>query len=149
RGEASPSAAGLVWPPIGGEPSSVLRDASNRLRLLAAADGAPRQPVTPERALAEARVFAPTATLRHAGEIHEDRWTHSRGLDAHRPLHRIQLGGDSPGLLYISSTTGQAVMDAPLAQQRWNYVGAWLHWLYMFRDRPVDPAWSWLVIALS
>src|SRR5690606_9779290 len=25
----------------------------------------------------------------------------------------------------------------------------WLHWLYMFRDRPVDPAWSWLVIALS
>ncbi|WP_353170865.1 PepSY domain-containing protein [Paracandidimonas soli] len=147
--DVSPSAAGLVLTSVGGEPSYVLRDARNRLRVLVAADGAPRQPVTPERALAEARVFAPTATLRHAGEIHEDRWTHSRGLDAHRPLHRIQLGGDSPGLLYISSTTGQAVMDAPLAQQRWNYVGAWLHWLYMFRDRPVDPAWSWLVIALS
>lgn len=148
-GGASPSAAGLVLTSIGGEPSYVLRDGRNRLRVLAAADGTPRQSVTPERALSEARVFAPTARLRHAGEILEDRWTHSRALDAHRPLHRIRLEGESPGLLYVSSTTGQTVMDAPLSQQRWNYAGAWLHWLYMFRDRPVDPVWSWLVILLS
>jgi hypothetical protein len=40
-------------------------------------------------------------------------------------------------------------MDAPHAQRMWNYVGAWLHWLYMFRDKPIDPVWSWLVIILS
>src|SRR3546814_779847 len=40
-------------------------------------------------------------------------------------------------------------MDAPLSQQRWNYAGAWLHWLYMFRFQSTDPVWSWLVIVLS
>src|SRR5690606_19395355 len=50
---------------------------------------------------------------------------------------------------YVSDTTGQVVMDAPRAERAWNYVGAWLHWLYMFRDRPIDPVWSWIVIALS
>lgn len=146
---APPSEVGLVLTSIGGRPSYVLHERNRPLRVLAAADGMPVRPVAPESALAEARVFAPTAALRYVDEIHEDRWTHSRGLDAHRPLHRIRLDGDSPGLLYISSATGQVVMDAPRHQQRWNYAGAWLHWLYMFRDRPVDPVWSWLVIVLS
>lgn len=145
----APSAAGLVLTSVGGEPSYVLHDEQRRLRVLAAASGEQRERVTPERAVAEARIFAPTATLHHQGNVHEDRWTHSRSLDAHRPLHRIQVEGDTPGLLYISSSTGQLVMDAPLSQQRWNYVGAWLHWLYLFRDHPVDPIWSWLVIVLS
>lgn len=145
----SPSAAGLVLTSIGGEPSYLLHDDSHRLRVLDAGTGQPRAPVTPQSALAEARVFAQGAPVRHAGDVHEDRWTHSRGLDPHRPLHRVEVEGDTPGRLYISSTTGQVVMDAPLYQQRWNYVGAWLHWLYMFRDRPVDPFWTWLVIVLS
>ena len=34
-------------------------------------------------------------------------------------------------------------------QQRWNYVGAWLHWLYFLRMQSVDPVWTWVVIALS
>jgi len=145
----APSSAGLMLTSIGGNPSYVLHDPQNHPRVLAAVDGKQQEPVSPARALAEAQVFAPAAPLRHVDEIHEDRWTHSRSLDAHRPLHRIQVEGETPGLLYISSTTGQVVMDAPLTQQRWNYMGAWLHWLYMFRDRPIDPVWSWLVIALS
>jgi len=146
---ASPSAAGLVLTSIGGEPGYVLHDAGHRLRALSARDGRPQGPVTPGRALAGARAFMPDAPLRYAGTVREDRWTHSGGLDAHRPLHRVQVDGAQPGTLYVSSATGQVVMDAPLYQQRWNYAGAWLHWLYMFRDRPADPAWSWLVIVLS
>ena len=38
---------------------------------------------------------------------------------------------------------------APRMQQRWNYVGAWLHWLYFLRMQSVDPVWTWVVIALS
>jgi uncharacterized iron-regulated membrane protein len=34
-------------------------------------------------------------------------------------------------------------------QQRWNYVGAWLHWLYFLRMQSVDPVWTWVVIVLS
>lgn len=147
-GGSTPSAVGLVLTSIGGESRYLLHD-GRRLRVLDAADGKPLKTVTVEHALAEARVFAPDAPLRHLGEIDEDRWTHSGGLNPHRPLHRIKVGGAAPGLLYVSSTTGQVVMDVPRHQQYWNYAGAWLHWLYMFRDRPVDPGWSWLVIVLS
>ena len=144
-----PSATGAVLTSIGGEPRYVLRGAHGDWRVLSARDGTPQGPATPGQALAAARAYAPDAPLRLEDRIHEDRWTHSRGLDAHRPLYRVIVGGAAPGTLYVSSATGQVVMDAPLSQQRWNYVGAWLHWLYMFRDRPVDPGWSWLVIVLS
>lgn len=148
-GGTPPSDAALVLTSIAGRLRYVVHDGKHRPRVLRAADHMPGPPVGREGALAEAGVFAPAAALRYLGEIHEDRWTHSRGLDAHRPLHRVRLEGDAPGLVYISSATGQVVMDAPRHQQRWNYVGAWLHWLYLFRDRPVDPVWSWLVIVLS
>lgn len=92
------------------------------------------------------QVSIPTEYL---GLVNEDQWTHSRGLDSHRPLHKVQVFGPDPMTLYISSQTGQVVLDAPRTQQRWNYVGAWLHWLYVFRTTSVDPVWSWIVIVLS
>lgn len=99
--------------------------------------------------LASAQAFLPNATAHEIGTVNEDRWTHSRGLDAHRPLHIVQMEDPDRTRLYLSSATGEVVLDAPLAQRAWNYVGAWLHWLYYFRDRPVDPGWSWIVIVLS
>lgn len=49
----------------------------------------------------------------------------------------------------MSSHTGEVVLDAPHVQQRWNYAGAWLHWLYFLRMQSVDPVWTWVVIVLS
>jgi len=139
---------GLTLTSIGGQPSW-LRLEGQRLLVFSATDNKPVAVITPERALAEAQQFAPKAKRHYSGLIEEDRWTHSRALDAHRPLHLIELKGEHPGSLYISSTTGQVVLDAPLAQQRWSYVGAWLHWLYFFRNQPQDTVWTWLVIVLS
>lgn len=99
--------------------------------------------------LAAAHAFLPQAIAHYAGTIDEDRWTHSRGVDPHRPLRIVQMDDSDRTRLYLSSATGEVVLDAPLAQRAWNYVGAWLHWLYYFRDRPVDPGWSWIVIVLS
>ena len=118
-------------------------------RAWSASTGNPGGTVTADMAVAAARAFWPAGTARHAGLVEEDRWTHSHGLDRHRPLHKVSMSGDADGTLYVSSATGEVVLDAPLAQQRWNYVGAWLHWLYMARDRSVDPVWSWTVIVLS
>ncbi|WP_397475120.1 PepSY domain-containing protein [Pusillimonas sp.] len=87
--------------------------------------------------------------ITYHGLIDEDRWTHSGGLDAHRPLHKVDVHGAKAATLYVSSRTGQVVLDASVSQQRWNYVGAWLHWLYMFRSSSVDPVWTWVVIVLS
>jgi len=89
------------------------------------------------------------APVVYQGLVEEDTWTHSRGLDIHRPLHKVEVSALEPVTLYISSRTGQVMLDAPATQQRWNYVGAWLHWLYAFRSTSSDPVWSWTVIVLS
>lgn len=155
------TARSLVLTTIAGQPRYLLRETDGQFRVLEANGNTarPGSPVSAEAALAEARSYLPGAIAHYAGQVAEDRWTHSRGLDAHRPLHKVEMesGGQDPAgggelgavTLYISGTTGQLVLDAPLAQQRWNYLGAWLHWLYLFRDRPVAPAWSWTVILLS
>ena len=133
---------------VRGQPSYVIA-AKDGPRAYDALTGAPFGAVTADMAMAAAHAFWPDAIPRHEALIQEDRWTHSRGLDRHRPLHKVRMDGYQAGTLYVSSATGQVVLDAPLAQQRWNYVGAWLHWLYPVRDRSVDPGWSWIVIILS
>ena len=100
-------------------------------------------------ALASARAFLPGFGAHYAGMVKEDRWTHSGSLNAHRPLHVVELDDGAATRLYISSATGQVVLDAPRAQRLWNFAGAWLHWVYMLRDQPKDPVWSWIVIILS
>jgi len=100
-------------------------------------------------ALASARAFLPGVGARYDGVVTEDRWTHSGSLNAHRPLHIVEMGDSAATRLYISSATGQVVLDAPRAERLWNFAGAWLHWVYMLRFQPKDPVWSWSVIVLS
>lgn len=102
------------------------------------------------RALASAAAFAgPGISMTYEGPISEDAFTHSRGLDSHRPLHRVQLDDPARTLLYVSGTTGEVVRDAPRAERLWNYAGAWIHWLYPFRGNVFDPYWTDIVNWLS
>lgn len=104
-------------------------------------------------ALASAAAFADAwthgASLEYAGLVEEDAFTHSRALDAHRPLHRIELDDPNWTRLYVSSLTGEVVRDATRTERGWNFVGAWIHWLYPFRGNGFDPYWSDIVIWLS
>ena len=77
----------------------------------------------------------------------EDAHTHSKAMDLHRPLHKVLLPDADQTLLYISGTTGEVVRDAPRLERGFNYLGAWLHWLYLFRDTAID--WTELIIWLS
>jgi hypothetical protein len=105
--------------------------------------------VGPELALASATAFAPGVAATYLDSIDEDTFTHTRGLDAHRPLHRVQLADDAATLLYVSGVTGEVVRDAPRAERLWNYVGAWIHWLYPFRGGAVNAYWADIVNWLS
>jgi hypothetical protein len=148
----SPSAetvSSIVLTSIRGQPHYVLTEGHGRQSVIDARSGLAGPPATAALALAEARAFLPGAGADYAGTIGEDRWTHARALDPHRPLHVVEMRDAASTRLFISSATGQVLLDAPLGQRLWNYGGAWLHWLYMFRDRPVDPVWSWTVIILS
>lgn len=59
-----------------------------------------------------------------------DQWTVSNGLDAHRPLHRINVNDALGTELYVSSTTGEIVRDTTRFERGWNYIGSVLHWIY-------------------
>ncbi|MGH8380182.1 PepSY domain-containing protein [Pseudomonas sp.] len=102
-----------------------------------------------EQALAAARQYDPLATPSYQGAVQEDLWSHSRALDADRPLQRVQLADADGTLLYISGQTGEVVRDASALERGWNLAGAWLHWLYPLRGIGVDGWWSNLVIYLS
>lgn len=87
--------------------------------------------------------------IRYLDLVQEDAFTHSRALDVHRPLHRVQLGDADDTQLYISSTTGEVVRDAPAWERWWNYPGAWIHWLYPLRGNLFDAYWTDIVNWLS
>ncbi|MBS0426721.1 MAG: PepSY domain-containing protein [Proteobacteria bacterium] len=120
-----------------------------------AASGRRLQGVDTEVALASAAAFAgptsPQAAVHDLGTVQEDAFTHSRGLDAHRPLHRIAVADTHGTWLYVSSLTGEVVRDATRSERLWNYAGAWIHWLYPFRGNVFDRWWTdivnWLSIA--
>jgi len=139
---------GIVLTSIGGHPHYVLSEGDGSRLAVDAVDGT-RLAAGPGQALASARAFLHGAPASYAGFIHEDRWTHARSLAPHRPLHVVEMGDAAATRLYLSSATGQVLLDAPRAERLWNFVGAWLHWLYMFRNQPTDPVWSWTVIVLS
>lgn len=139
----------IVLTTIGGHAVYRLREKHGGYLVVDAGTGLPYPPADRRRALDAAHSYVPGTAAIYLGTVAEDRWTHSRALNAHRPLHRIQMEDADRTLLYVSSSTGEVVMDAPRAQRLWNYAGAWLHWLYMFRDRPVDPGWDGIVIGLS
>ncbi|MDL2337123.1 MAG: PepSY domain-containing protein [Pseudomonadota bacterium] len=134
---------------VADQPRYLVNQANGDYRAVDAVTGRLVPPVDGEAALTSARAFLRGVHAEGEGPIDDDRWTHSGALDAHRPLFKVQMHDAEATLLYVSSTTGEVVMDAPLAQRNWNYAGAWLHWLYMFRDGSRDPVWSWLVIVLS
>ncbi|MCI1130879.1 PepSY domain-containing protein [Stenotrophomonas maltophilia] len=144
--QAEPEAVALTT--VGGEAAYVVRSGNN-VGAWSVRTGQALLPVSAQRAEASAAQFAGGQSFVGAMRVDEDRWTHSRALDAHRPLYRVEVGGAQPGDVYVSSHTGEVVLDAPRVQQHWNYVGAWLHWLYFLRMQSVDPVWTWVVIVLS
>lgn len=147
-GHTAPVAWRLIT--VAGEPRYLFGD-GRRLAVAVDARSGQRLPAIDEAAaLASARHFARGLPATHRGRVQEDAWTHSRALDAHRPLHRIALLGDpADRWLYVSSRTGEVVRDASFTERSWGWIGAWLHWLYLFRGNAFDGWWTDIVIWLS
>lgn len=102
-------------------------------------------------ATASAAAFAQGRSdgIQYLGEVGEDAFTHSRALDAHRPLHRVALGDSDGTVVYVSGKTGEVVRDTTRTERLWNYAGAWIHWLYPLRGGVFDAYWSDVVNWLS
>ncbi|GAD22060.1 hypothetical protein [Acidovorax sp. MR-S7] len=139
----------LALTSIRGQPVYRITEGDGKLRVVDATTGRRLPPPDAAAVLGSARAFLPRAGARMAGQVEDDRWSHGRALDPHRPLFLVQMDDAQAHLLYVSSATGEVVLDAPRHQRLWNFVGAWLHWLYMFRAGSSDPVWTWLLIILS
>ncbi|KQQ36298.1 peptidase [Duganella sp. Leaf126] len=139
----------VILTSIGGRPHYQLVGQGGRSLQVDAATGAPMPRPDARAALAAASMFKPGTPGRYIGLVEEDRWTRSRSLNPHRPLHVVELGDADATRVYVSSTTGQVVLDAPRAERLWNFAGSWLHWLYMLRQQNTDPVWTWTLIGLA
>jgi uncharacterized iron-regulated membrane protein len=139
----------LTLTSIAGRPHYLLLEGDGRYTPVDAISGSLPGRADEGAALAAARSFKPGAGARYLGLVEEDRWTHSRALNPHRPLHIVDLGDEASTRVYVSSSTGQVVLDAPRAERYWNFVGAWLHWMYMIKQHNTDPVWTWTLIGLS
>ena len=133
---------------MAGEPRYVFADARRHVAV-DARTGQRVGPVSPEAALAAARHFAGGVPARYLAQVQEDAWTHSRALDAHRPLHVVAVDDAARTHLYVSGATGEVVRDASFTERSWGWVGAWLHWLYIFRGGALNAFWADIVIGLS
>lgn len=118
---------------LGGQPFYLLDLVDGRRVTLNARSGEPLERVDEIRALAGARQYKVDVPLIYRGQFDDDVWTHSRGLDADRPLHLVELGDADKTWLYLSGRTGEVVRHASLQERYWNWLGAWLHWLYPLR----------------
>lgn len=158
-------AAGLSVPPkeirlstVGGRVAYVITpdgkgtpEDGAKSRPLAVTAGEGRVLATVDAALARssAAAYFPGVGADYVELLREDTWTHSRALDPHRPLHLVAMEDPDRTWLYVSSSTGEVVRDASRTERVWGYVGAWLHFLYFFRDTAVDAYWSDIIIWLS
>lgn len=150
------AAAGLGGPavawrltPVAGVPHYVFEGESRALVAVRADDGTRVSRVAVAQALAAARHFGGAAPAEYQGMVQEDAWTHSRALDAHRPLHVVALQEPQGRWLYLSSRTGEVVRDATRVERTWGWLGAWLHWLYLLRGGALDRWWADIVIYTS
>ncbi len=133
---------------INGEPVYLL-DTGERVHAISAIDGRTKTNVGRLEAIDIVTRVEPHSAVASATTLERDQWSVAGTFDAHRPLHKVALSDAEGTELYISSATGEIVLDSTRRERAWNWVGAVLHWIY-FRDlRANGPLWSQVVMWTS
>ncbi|OAF10618.1 hypothetical protein AYJ54_10085 [Bradyrhizobium centrolobii] len=127
---------------------------SLRMRAVHTSDGADAAVTSPDIALAIARDHAGRRGLdatRAAivARADYDQWSVPNGFDRHRPLFRVALGDVAGTEVYVSSGTGEVVLDTTRSERGWNLAGSVLHWIYPTVLRSNWPLWDRVVWTLS
>jgi hypothetical protein len=89
------------------------------------------------------------ASVRAIATLDRDQWTVAGTFEGHRPLYRVALADEHGLELYVSSRTGEIVLDTTARERAWNWAGAVLHWLYFTKLRANPPLWSEVVKWIS
>ncbi|MGQ0683115.1 PepSY domain-containing protein [Bradyrhizobium sp.] len=126
----------------------------SQLRAIRASDSADAAVKSPDIALAAARDHASRRGLdiSRASVVERadyDQWSVPNGFDRHRPLFRVALNDAAGTEVYLSSVTGEVVLDTTRRERWWNLAGSVLHWIYPTMLRSNWSLWDRLVWALS
>jgi hypothetical protein len=78
-----------------------------------------------------------------------DQWSVPNGFDRHRPLFRVALNDAAGTEVYVSSITGEVVLDTTRQERWWNLAGSVLHWIYPAMLRSNWSLWDRVVWTLS
>jgi hypothetical protein len=81
--------------------------------------------------------------------VDTDQWTVSGEYDADRPLYQVAAGDSANTQFYVSSSSGEVVLDTTARERTWNWFGAVTHWLYPVVLRQHGVVWSQVVIWTS
>lgn len=119
-----------------------------------ASDGSDAAVISAEVALAIAQAHARqrgidaarAAIVAHADY---DQWSVPNVFDRHRPLFRVALGDVAGTEVYVSSRTGEIVLDTTRSERGWNLAGSVLHWIYPTVLRSNWALWDRVVWTLS
>lgn len=126
----------------------------SRAGAVRASDGAGASVASSDVALAIARDHARSRGLDAAraailARADYDQWSVPNGFDRHRPLFRVALGDAAGTEVYVSSLTGEIVLDTTSSERTWNLVGSVLHWIYPTILRSNWSLWDRVVWTLS
>lgn len=127
---------------------------ASRMRAVRASDRADASVTSPEFALAMAQDHARNRGLEATGarilaRADYDQWSVPNGFDRHRPLFRVALGDAAGTEVYVSSLTGEIVLETTRSGRGWNLVGSVLHWIYPTVLRSNWALWDRVVWTLS
>lgn len=121
--------------------------AAGRWTTVSADGGVALEPLTVDEAVRVAQRFLPehASTIQYDAFLEDaDQWTFS--VRALMPMHRLSVGDEARGHLYVSDQTGEPVLTSTHRQRVWGFLGAVLHWIYFAPLRRQSTLWAEVII---
>jgi uncharacterized iron-regulated membrane protein len=116
---------------------------------ISAADGRMIESVPLDRALAVARHFPGAVDARLMKIVDRDQWSVVARFDPLRPLFQIALNDAAGTRLYVSSRSGEIVLDTNTTERVWNWLGSIPHWIYPTVLRQDGALWRQVILWAS
>jgi hypothetical protein len=128
------------------EPVYWLTDWNGKGQAISAVDGRTIAQISVPEALAVARHHPASRSPQLKQVVDRDQWSVTARYDPLRPLYLITLGDDAGTELYVSSRSGEIVLDTNRTERVWNWLGSIPHWIYPTVLR--KDGWLWRLVVL-